>query len=153
MTLVPSWAPNVHPLVIHFPIVLWMIAAAIELIEVVVGRPTWLRTVSTSFYIAGAAAAGAAYLTGARAGSTVLVPGMAHPALAAHRSWALATTWYCAVAALVRLVAWRAGLIRTRATRVLLLTAGVIGVLLVQQTAERGARLVFEYGTGVVAAH
>lgn len=151
MTLLPGWAPNLHPLIVHFPIVLWLTAALVDLVDVVVERPVWLRPASTSLYVAGAVAAAVAYLSGVQAGSTVLVPGMAHPALGEHRSWALATTWYCATAALVRLVVWRAGFLRIRSRRALLVVVGVIGVLLVQQTAERGARLVFEYGTGVIA--
>jgi hypothetical protein len=34
----------------------------------------------------------------------------------------------------------------------ILLSLGVAGALLAQQMAERGARLVYEYGVGVIAA-
>jgi uncharacterized membrane protein len=151
MPLLPPWAPNLHPLVIHFPIVLFMTAAAIELADVVFERPSWLGDVATSLYLVGAASAVAAYLTGVRAGSTVFIPAMAHPIVADHRSWALVTTWYCAVAVAVRFAARRAVLRRARSLRALLLAVGLIGVLLLQQTAERGARLVYEFGTGVIA--
>lgn len=152
MSLIPSWAPNLHPLVIHFPIVLLIAAAAIDLVDAVFERPEWLSPAATSLYLAGAVAAVAAYLTGVQAGSTVFIPGMAHPAVDDHRSWALVTTWYFAVAAVIRLAAQRAGFARARSHRLALLTVGLIGVLFLQQTAERGARLVYEFGVGVIAA-
>ena len=54
--------------------------------------------------------------------------------------------------AVARLSARRAGFPSARVHRVLLLAAALIGVLFLQKTAERGARLVYEYGVAVVAA-
>jgi uncharacterized membrane protein len=82
----------------------------------------------------------------------VFIPGMAHPVVDDHRNWALVTTWYVVAAAVMRLAARRVGFPRARSRRVLLLTTGLIGVLFLQQTAERGARLVYEHGVGVIAA-
>ena len=53
---------------------------------------SWLGT-ATFLYAAGAVATIAAYVTGVQAGSTVFVPGMAHPVVEDHRSWALYTAW------------------------------------------------------------
>jgi len=150
ISLVPPWTPNIHPLVIHFPIVLIVIAAAIELIDVLVEQP-WLGEVATSFYIAAAAAAVSAYLTGTQAASTVLIPAMAHPFVAEHRTWALVSTCYCVVVVAIRFAARGAGVRRARSLRALLLAVGLVAVVLIQQTAERGARLVYEFGTGVIA--
>ena len=82
----------------------------------------------------------------------MFVPGMAHPIVEDHRAWALLTVWYVGIVAAARLSALLAGFPRARAHRVLLLTAALIGVLFLQQTAERGARLVYEHGVGVIAA-
>ncbi|MEQ1573233.1 MAG: DUF2231 domain-containing protein [Vicinamibacterales bacterium] len=152
MSLVPSWAPNLHPLVIHFPIVLLISAVAIDLLDTIFKRPAWLGSAATSLYVVGAAAAAAAYLTGLQAGSTVFIPGMAHPDIADHSRWALGTTWYFAATAIVRFALRGSGSNRARSHRILLVTAGVIGVLCLQQTAERGARLVYKHGVGVIAA-
>lgn len=152
LSLVPSWAPNLHPLVIHFPIVLLITAVAIDLVDVVFERPAWLGAAATSLNTAGAVAAIAAYLTGVQAGSTVFIPGMAHPIVDDHRAWALFTASYVGILAGARLSARLAGFPRARSHRVLLLTAGLIGILLLQQTAERGARLVYQHGVGVIAA-
>jgi uncharacterized membrane protein len=152
MSLIPGWAPNLHPLVIHFPIVLLITAVAIDLLDAVFERPGWLGTVATSLYAAGAAEAVAAYLTGVQAASTVFIPGMAHPVVEDHRAWALITTWYFAFVSVARVFAWFAGFPRARWHRVVLLVAGLVGVVLLQQTAERGARLVYQHGVGVIAA-
>ena len=152
MSLVPSWAPNLHPLIVHFPIVLLITAVTIDLIDALFERPAWLGTASTSLHTAGTGAALAAYYTGVQAASTVFVPGMAHPIVADHRSLATITAWYFGVAVVIRLAARRAGIPRTRSHRVLLVVSGLVGILLLQQTAERGARLVYEQGVGVIAA-
>ena len=152
MSLVPGWAPNLHPLIIHFPIALLIAAATIDLVDALFERPPWLGVGATSLYLVGAAATVVAYLTGREAGATVFVPGMAHPIVEDHRAWALITVWYVGIVAVARLTALLAGFPRARAHRVLLLTAALIGVLFLQQTAERGARLVYQHGVGVIAA-
>ena len=150
MTLIPSWAPNFHPLVIHFPIVLVMTAAVVDLVDVAFERSPWLRAATTTLYITSAVSLIVAYLTGTQAGSTVLVPGMAYPVLTAHRQWALVTMTYCIVVAALRLILLRGNSARSRRRRVMLLGIGLVSVVLIQQTAERGARLVYEFGTGIV---
>jgi len=152
MSLLPSWAPNLHPLVIHFPIVLVITAVAIDVMDTMFERPAWLPVMSTGLYTAAALAAVTAYLTGQRAADVVFVPGMAHPLIDDHRMWALATAWYVGVTAIARLAAARLGFPRARVHRVLLFAVGLIAVVLVQQTADRGARLVYEQGVGVIAA-
>ena len=152
MSLVPGWAPNLHPLIIHFPIALLFAAAMVDLVDALFERPAWLGVGATSLYLVGAAAAVVAYLTGRQAAATVFVPGMAHPIVEDHRAWALLTVWYVGIVAAARLFALLAGFPRARIHRVLLLTAALIGVLFLQRTAERGARLVYEHGVGVIAA-
>jgi uncharacterized membrane protein len=148
--LIPSWAPNFHPLVIHFPIVLVMAAAVVDLVDVAFERSARLRAATTTLYVTGALSLVVAYVTGLRAASTVLVPGMAYPVVTAHRQWALVTMTYCIVLAALRLVALRGESGRSRARRLVLLGVGLVSVVLVQQTAERGARLVYEFGTGII---
>jgi uncharacterized membrane protein len=150
--LIPSWAPNVHPLVIHFPIVLVMAAAVVDLVDVAFERSVWLRAATTTLYITGALSVIVAFLTGLQAQGTVLIPGMAYPVLAEHRQWALITMSYCIVVAALRLVVLRGDGARSRKRRLMLLGIGLVSVVLVQQTAERGARLVYEYGTGIIGA-
>jgi uncharacterized membrane protein len=152
MPLIPSWAPNVHPLVIHFPIVLVIAAAVVDLVDVAFERSPWLTAATTTLYVTGAMSLIVAYVTGTQAASTVLVPGMAYPVLTAHGQWALATMAYCIVVATLRMILLRGERGRNRRRRVALLGLGLFSVVLIQQTAERGARLVYEYGTGIIGA-
>lgn len=148
--LIPSWAPNVHPLVIHFPIVLVMAAAVVDLVDVAFERSAWLKAATTTLYITGALSLIVAFLTGLQAQGTVLIPGMAYPVLAQHRLWALITMSYCIVVAVLRLVVLRGDGARSRQRRIALLGIGLVSVFLIQQTAERGARLVYDFGTGII---
>jgi uncharacterized membrane protein len=136
--------------VIHFPIVLVMTAAVADLVDVGFDRSPWLRTATTTLYVMGAISLIVAFVTGTQAQATVLVPGMAYPVLQAHRQWALVTMAYSMVIALLRLVLLRGDGGRRRGRRVALLAIGLVSVVLIQQTAERGARLVYEYGTGII---
>jgi len=150
--LIPSWAPNFHPLVIHFPIVLVMAAAVVDLVDVAFERSAWLKSATTTLYITSALSLIVTFLTGLQAQGTVLIPGMAYPVLAEHRLWALITMSYCTVVAALRLIVLRGVNGGSRRRRVALLAIGLLSVVLIQQTAERGARLVYEYGTGVIGA-
>jgi uncharacterized membrane protein len=150
--LIPSWAPNFHPLVIHFPIVLVIAAAVVDLVDVAFERSVWLKAATTTLYVTAALSLVVAYATGLQAASTVLVPGMAYPVITAHRQWALITMAYCIVVATLRLLVLRGTNGRSRRRRIALLGIGLVAVVLIQQTAERGARLVYEYGTGIVGA-
>ncbi len=148
--LIPSWAPNFHPLVIHFPIALVITAAVADLVDVAFDRSPWLRVATTTLYITAAISLIVAYVTGLQAAATVLIPGMAHPVIAEHRQWALVTMGYCIGIAALRLLVLRGDSGRSRKRRLALLGIGLVSVVLIQQTAERGARLVYEYGTGVI---
>ncbi len=152
LSIVPSWAPNLHPLVIHFPIALLIVAAVTDLVDNVVGRPPWLATAVTSLYVLGVAGAVVACVSGQQAADTVLMSGMAHSIVAAHRTWALATTFYFGVLVVVRLALAFTGIRPGRTVRILMLAAALVGVAGVQQTAERGGRLVYEQGVGVIGA-
>ena len=150
--LIPSWAPNFHPLVIHFPIVLVLTAAVVDLVDVGLERSVWLKAATTTLYVAAALSLIVAFLTGLQAQGTVLIPGMAYPVLGEHRLWALITMTYCIIVAALRLIVLRGDGGRSRKRRIALLGIGLVSVVLIQQTAERGARLVYEYGTGIIGA-
>src|SRR3954470_7890665 len=120
MSLIPAWAPNVHPLIIHFPIVLIIAAVILDLVDAGFECPASFRATAASLYPFGAVTTAVAYFTGVRAGSTVFVPGMAHPVLNDHRAWATYAAVYMAVVAAVRLTARFAGFRRARSHRLIL---------------------------------
>ncbi len=96
MSLVPAWAPNVHPMLVHFPIALLFTSVLLDLLAYSLpGRArVLLRNVGSVLGVIGAFAALATYLTGRAAAQTVLIPGMAHALVNAHWEWAFWTLWY-----------------------------------------------------------
>jgi uncharacterized membrane protein len=147
--LLPAWAPNLHPIVVHFPIA-WLTAAlVVDLVTIAVPRATWAETMAAILYPTGALSAWVAYLSGRRGAADVLIPGMAHSLVLEHWNWALATTVCFTAVAVGRLTFI---LLRRPApfwARTTLTFGAVVGMLLLFQTGERGARLVYEYGVGV----
>ena len=147
--VVPPWAPNLHPILVHFPIA-WLIAAlAVDIVSLVLSRARWTHTTSAALYTAGAVSAWATYLSGRQAAAGVLMPGMAQPVFLDHWNWALATTTYFTVVGAVRLAIAIKGRESTFALRAAGAAVGLGGLLLLVHTGEQGARLVFEHGVGV----
>ena len=152
MTLLPSWAPNVHPLLVHLPIGVWVGAVIADLIGLMFERAKQANAAASFLYPLGAVLAILAYLTGQNAAETVLVPGMAFPMVEQHENWALATTILFVLVAALRLWVKRRAEPVPRTLRVLLAAAAVLALLALVGTGERGARLVFQYGVGVIGA-
>ena len=147
--LVPDWAPNVHPLLIHFPIVLVVLAALMDLGQL--RRPlSGMRRLATALWVLGALSAVVAFLTGRSAAELVYIPGMAHGLVDEHGTWATWTTGVVVAMATLRLVPTVGRRAERRTVRLLFAAAAVVIAVLVQQTAERGARLVYEHGVGVI---
>ncbi|MCS3710001.1 putative membrane protein, partial [Salinibacter ruber] len=43
MELIPDWAPNIHPMIVHFPIALIVGALGADIFSLVLRRWEWLR--------------------------------------------------------------------------------------------------------------
>jgi uncharacterized membrane protein len=150
MSLVPSWAPNIHPLVVHFPIALLSAAVLVDLVAWVLRRNVSLRNGATLLYVLGTGGAIAAYLTGRAAAQTIWLPGMAHAVIGEHWNWALRTVWFFAFVTVARLVFLRPlGRVRGHAFIAAFLLAGLVGISLLIETGDRGGRLVYEHGVGI----
>jgi uncharacterized membrane protein len=143
-----------HPVVVHFPIALLLVAALLEAGCLVFRRALWLDRATTLLTALGGATLGAAYLTGERAAEAASpVVGIAQGVLADHHDLALLALWSAGAAVVLRLlVAWlgrddleiQLGIFRLAAL-VLILATGVMVVL----TAYHGGQLVFDHGVGV----
>src|SRR5580765_8238100 len=104
VNLVPGWAPNVHPLVVHFPIALLLTAAGFDLAGWAFRCNRSLRFVATVLYVLGSPTIVAAYFTGRAAAETIWLPGMAHAAVKEHWDWAFRSVWFFGVLTMLRLV-------------------------------------------------
>src|ERR1700674_3819276 len=107
MNLVPDWAPNIHPLLVHFPIALLSAAAAVDVVGWAFWRNRLLRQVATLLYVLDTGGAVAAYVTGRAASQTIWLPGMAQAVLRQHWDWALRTVWFFGIVTVIRLVLLR----------------------------------------------
>ena len=84
MALLPSWTPNLHPLVVHFPIAMLTAAFVADLIAFILPHPTKAEHISTWLYTIGASLAVIAYFSGDAAARTVSISLDAIPVLQAH---------------------------------------------------------------------
>jgi len=138
-----------HPIFVHFPIALLVTAAAIDLAMLGVNPKATLRSVSTGLYLVGSVALIVTYVTGRSDAEEFRIPGMAHSVLDEHWTSALRTTVFFNVFAVVRFVLeWSERLV-SRLRWLPVIVAGMVGLLFLVQTAERGGQLVYNYGVGV----
>ena len=145
--MIPEWAPNLHPMVVHFPIVLFLAACAVDAAALLLRKRPALRTSATALYVAGAVATLAGFLSGQQAADSVQISGYVNTLLTDHADWAAIMLWFFGIYAGLRLLLWWKGRGLVLSGAAFLVGAG--GLVLVFGTAERGARLVFEHGVGV----
>ena len=150
MSLLPSWAPNVHPLVVHFPIATLAAAVLVDILSASTGRRSSFNRSATGLYILGATAAMIANFSGYYASSTGMVPLEALDTLHAHEDWAFQTTWLFVFFASIRLLI---SYVKppTRIVHYGALAIALYGLWAIAMTTMHGHRLVFEYGVGVAA--
>ena len=150
MNLVPGWTPNLHPLIVHFPIALLLTAAGLDVVGWALRCNRSLRFMATALYVLGTLAIVAAYFTGRAAAGSIWLPGMAQAAVKEHWDWAFRTVWFFTILTAVRLVLlWRVRADPRPALIALLTVVGLLGVVLLGETGDRGGRLVYQHGVGI----
>jgi uncharacterized membrane protein len=148
MSLTPDWAPNIHPLIVHFPIALFSAAFVTDLVSLFFRRRAGIRDAATWLYCAGSATAILAYFTGESAADGMLLAAQVTPLVNEHADWAFRTTWFFAFFASVRLAV---SFIIPPKLAVLGTTFvfAIAGMGMLFETAEHGAMLVYQHGLGV----
>jgi uncharacterized membrane protein len=143
--------PNLHPLTVHFPIALVLVALVFQTGARLFAARRWAQQWAIvghwALWLAALSAVVAAFF-GWQAFNSVDHDAAGHLAMLAHRAWAVPS-----VAALLLLAAWDAW--RQPAERInpwwfVVLLAGVVFVL--GATAWHGAELVYRHGLGVIQA-
>lgn len=150
--LLPDWVPNVHPLIVHFPIALLFIAAAADALALLLGR-RWRtgREVATGLYAATGLSAVVTYYSGTWALDTVTVATSdAARTLATHSLWGwytmLATGLYAAVRAASLLVP---SVRDRRWVHVAFFVVGLGTFFPLYKAGENGGEMVYRHGVGV----
>jgi uncharacterized membrane protein len=147
LILAKTSLPNLHPAIVHFPIVLLIVALLLDIVALFAGSRVWLRKAAILLSVLGAVAAGFTFLTGRQAAQTVAIPLAAETAISRHETFALYTLWFFGVYAAVRLalqiVTYR------RWIHVVMIVIGLVGQGLLLQTADLGGSLVYKHALGV----
>lgn len=147
---------EIHPMLAHFPIVLWVSAEFIAVIQLLRGADLGSRQhwPLTAFYalLGGTLFAALAAVFGDIASEHAIAAGFPEAPIERHETFAIITLSIFSVHALVRLLAiWR-GYALTGLRGWLAELPGLIGIVLLVATAYYGGELVYHLGVNVAAA-
>lgn len=145
--MLPEWMPNMHPMVVHFPIALIIIAFAVDVVGLFLRRIPMLPRMSTILYVLGALGALGSVISGESAAETVEVAGQASSILADHEDVGEIVMYYFLIYAVLRLALW--WLSFRLAFWIPLAVIGAVGLIPLFQASSFGGRLVYEQGVGV----
>jgi len=148
MDLIPEWAPNIHPLLVHFPIAIILLAVMMDLLNFILPDKWWDDLKTTILYGIGAVSAIAAYYTGTLAADSVFLPAEAQTVLTEHADWAWWTVWFFGIYALLRILLHWYEKMDQRSIRIATFVLVMPGVFFLFETGDHGAKMVFGYGAG-----
>jgi len=144
---------HIHPITVHFPIVLALLTLAFDLWWLVRRRsvPAPMITLRTGTVVLtlGAAASVVAYLFGDLAYDIARAKGVAEATLETHEGWGSATMVVFVAAALVRLFLWWRGQDGTQAGIAAAVVLSVVVSAMVVITAYFGGHLVYDLGINI----
>lgn len=147
----PEIIPNLHPLLVHFPIALISVSAFFYVSAMVMqGKPDCVRHCAvlahTTLWLCALAALPTVFF-GWQAFNSVNHDDASHAAMLVHRAWALGT-----LAVLVVLASWDLWRSKVDSAPVWWFTVAVIGAwCMVVTTAWHGGELVYRHGLGVMS--
>lgn len=145
--LLPDWAPNAHPMLVHFPIAITIVAVFLDFVRLI-WKKDWLRNSVMTLFAFAVLAGWVTYLSGRQAVDSVTVPMNAELTASYHADWALYTLLYFSCYVTIRaFLLWRK-IDSKRFIAIILFVAGLAGCGLLAKTADLGGKLVYKYGVG-----
>ena len=133
---------HLHPMVVHFPIALFISALGLEILSLILRKEN-LHQTALHLYLMAAVLSPLVVLTGLREEDRLQFH---HPVLEIHERFALLTMWG-SLASLPIL-----GLVKRKVPsrfRLIFVLFALLMVTIISITAYNGGRLVYEYGAGV----
>ncbi|MDZ7773834.1 MAG: DUF2231 domain-containing protein [Balneolaceae bacterium] len=148
MELIPEWAPNIHPMLVHFPIAVLLLAVVADLLSFFLPDRWWDPVKTTVLYTVGAVSGIITYYTGTLAAHSVFLPAGAQSVLTEHADWAWWTVWFFGLYALLRIGLHGYRRFDGKPVRIMLFLLALPGVFMLYETGDHGAKMVFGYGAG-----
>ena len=153
MINLPDYIPNIHPLLVHFPIVIFFVTVLLHVWKIIFAQKDNHNRLVVSGYVLTSIALVFTYLSGRNAVDHVPIPDDALSAVSDHADKALFLMVYglilAGVAGFLYYQKWN----RKKIVDRLLAILGIGGLILLVLTADAGGRLVFGYGVGVNAVY
>lgn len=143
-----DYAPNIHPMIVHFPIAILILAIGLNALAFFVKDEWWDEKKTTFIYVLGSIAAIIAYFTGRSAADTVFLPTQAQSLLTDHADWALWTVLFFSIYTIIRIALHWYKLLNKKSVQITVFVLGLSGILFLFQTGEYGATMVYGYGVG-----
>ena len=146
--------PNLHPLLVHYPVAFFTVAIAFDFLCLLFRRQTWLDRTTIVTYLVGAMGVVATYFAGEQAADSLVgVPPKVEPLIAEHSDWGLYTLLFFLVFVSFRVfVYWRernSSEISIGPLRILAIVAAIAGQWILFQASDRGGALVYQHGMAV----
>jgi uncharacterized membrane protein len=146
---------HVHPMVVHFPIVLFLTAVAVEAIVLVRGGDLAARQclpgLALAALVLGAVAAMVAASFGDIALDAAADKGFPKNPLEEHADLGMTTVVFFGALALVQITAWWRRIPLAGGRGWIVFAVGVVGIAILLDTAYHGGELVYHYGVNVDA--
>lgn len=143
-----DYAPNIHPMIVHFPIAILILAIGLNLIAFFLPENWWDEKKTTFIYVLGSIAAIITYFTGRSAADTVFLPTEAQSVLTDHADWALWTVLFFGIYSILRIALHWFKKLETKSIQVFALVLALPGLFFLFETGEYGATMVYGYGVG-----
>lgn len=150
--LLPEWAPSFHPMLVHFPIAIFMLAAVLDVASYILPKTWWDEKRNLILYSFATISGIIVFYSGQDAAEKVFVAAGTQRLLTNHADWAEYTVWFLIIYTLLRIgiFIWKRE--RVRVFQIGFTILAFAGVFLLYKTAEYGAELVFGHGVGVQTA-